>query len=250
METIPYRKSKILIQTIPKDTLMFRMTNKTENDIRGIPREDGTRCIIPNFNVFFYPNPFTGKVALKRWTSSLNRVQVYKLIKDIKVIRLLKPGKHTRATKNTQRNFIKRCSTVRQGCLSQKNSQGTHASFNPCLSDTMIKKFPDVVGMLAIAYTDSRRLSKGIKQDKRATSNLKYIHNAKDESGVESVPELILYPLAKRSPTDVIVKPEDELDNNYELLKTFNLNDENKLRSFMDKETTYDPNTYFYMHRL
>lgn len=250
METIPYRKSKILTQTIPKDTLLFRMANNPENDTRGIQRDDGTRCIIPNFNVFFYPNPFTGKLALKTWTSSFKDIQVYKLIKDVKVIRLLTPGKYTRATKNTQRNFIKRCSTIRQGCLTQKNSQGTHANFNPCLSDTMIKKFPDVVGMLAIAQGDSRRLNKSIKQDKRVKPNLKYIHYAKDESGIQSVPELILYPLAKRSPKDVIVKPDDVLDNNYELIKTFNINDENRLRSFLDKETTYDPKTYFYVHRL
>ena len=57
MEEIPYRNTKILIQTIPKGTLIFRAAEAVENDLRGVPLGDGTRCIIPNFNVFFYPNP-------------------------------------------------------------------------------------------------------------------------------------------------------------------------------------------------
>lgn len=250
METIPYRKSKILIQTIPKDTIMFRLVKHPEDDTRGIQRDDGTRCIIPNFNVFFYPNPFSGKVALKTWSAAFNNIRVYKLIKDIKVVRLLTPGKHTRLTKNTKRNFIKRCSSIPQGCLTRKSSTGTHANYNPCFSDTILKKFPDVVGMFGIAYGDSGRLNYGIKNDKRLKRNLKYIHLAKDESGIQSVPELILYPLAKRSPKDVIVKPDDVLDNNYELIKTFKLNDEDKIRNFLDNHTVYNPETYFYMHRL
>ena len=54
-EEIPYRKQKLKVKTIPKNTLLFRLSKSTENDLRGVPIENSeNRCIIPNFNVFFH----------------------------------------------------------------------------------------------------------------------------------------------------------------------------------------------------
>ena len=143
MDSIPYRKSKILIKTIPKGTLLFRLTGYPKNDLRGVPKKDGTRCILSNHNVFFYPNPFVGNIALYKFKDTdLEHLAVFVLKNDIKVIWLLNPSKYSRVSKNTKRNFLKRCSTVRQGCLDRKIiSRGLHAKYNPCLSDTIIKKY-------------------------------------------------------------------------------------------------------------
>jgi len=137
---IPYRNSKLLVKTIPRGTLLFRLTKSPLNDTRGVPHE-GTRCITPNFNVFFYPNPFIADITLKPWLSDFdNKVYVYILDNDVKVLHLLKPSKNSRASKSKKSNFIKRCSSVPKGCMPKLGSE-----YDPCLSDTMIKKYPDVV---------------------------------------------------------------------------------------------------------
>ena len=51
---VPYRNTKLLVKIIPKGTVLFRITDTPENDLRGIP-VDGKRCVTPTFNVFFHP---------------------------------------------------------------------------------------------------------------------------------------------------------------------------------------------------
>jgi hypothetical protein len=110
MDTVSYRNSKILVKTIPKGTILFRLVKSTNNDeTRGIRIGDDERCIIPNHNVFFYPNPFAARVGLNTWSKNSNIMLAFILDRDVKVIWLLKPSKFSRITKNTKRNFIKRC---------------------------------------------------------------------------------------------------------------------------------------------
>jgi len=243
METIPYRKSKILVKKIPKGTLLFRMTKTPENDTRGVPREDGTRCITPNFNVYFHPTPFAGHYMYKQYADEIgNTVHIYKLKKDVKVILLLSPSPYTRMDRIKKGVFLKPCSTVRKGCMSRKGRE-----YDTCLSDTVIRKFPDVVGMLGISVGDNQRLREATKKGINRKT-LKMIRRVKDSSEHFGVPELALYPLAERSAKDVIVKEDDKLDNNYELIDSVEYS-EDKLHSFMKNHAKYNEDTYFYTYK-
>jgi hypothetical protein len=245
MDTIPYRNGKIMVKTIPKGTLLFRLVSRINNDeTRGVKIGEDERCIIPNHNVFFYPNPFAASVGLNTWSASSKNMLVFLLEKDVKVMWLLKPSKHSRLSKNTKRNFIKRCSTVKRGCMPDKK-QGMLAAYNPCVSDTIIKKFPDVVGIITVAIGDARRFTEGIP--KLAKKKSKFFHLAEAEQpAAPSIPELILHPLALRPQKELHVQSGDKLDNNYSLLKKFNLNDEAKIIKFMENHAVYNSDTFFY----
>ena len=241
MESIPYRNTKILIKTIPKDTLLFRITRNPEDDLRGVKLDDGTRCMTPNYNVYFHPNPFIGTLALKEYlTNDQKSIHVFKLKNDIKVIWLADPSKYSRRTKNSKNMFIKRCSTVKRGCLPKEGNE-----YDPCVSKSIIEKYPDVVGMLAISIGDTREMKKGLKKTQRIQ---KYFKFAKDIRGVTGVPELILHPLKTRPSKDLIINESDKLDNNYEEIAKFDRFNNERLESFMDKHARYDPETYFYKY--
>jgi hypothetical protein len=248
METILWRRKKIEVKTIPKGTILFRLIKHPENDTRGIPLEDGTRCITPNQNIFFYPEPFTGKLTWETWLKSkgnwvggLKTIIVYELTHDVKILWLLLPSKNTRGAKATERNFIKRCSTIPQGCLPKARN-----TFDPCVSDTIVKKYPEIVGMIGIANADSVLLRKGMKRNRKMTQRVqKYMHFAKDANRANSTPELILHPLVRRPAKDVIVHEGDVLENNYKQIGVYNLEDEQALKNFMAK-LHYNPDTFFY----
>lgn len=236
MEEIPYRNTKLLLKTIPKGTVLFRLSKDTENDLRGVSLDDGTRCLTPNFNVFFHPNPFIGFYLYKDYLKDIGKtVNVYELTKDIKVLSLVKPSKHSRMTMRNK-TFITRCSTVKQGCLPRKGN-----SYDPCVSKTIIQKFPEVVGMLVLAPGDNK-LKKNFKN--MNPKILSYFHKAEDSFNINEVPELILHPLSKRPSENVIVHSEDSLDLNYKLLKKIPYNEDSLLK-FM-KKLTFNPETYFF----
>ena len=241
MEEIPYRNTKLKIQTIPKGTLLFRIVANPINDFRGVRLEDGTRCLTPNYNVFFHPNPFMGSLALKtHLQKDQSIVYAYMLNKDVKVILLTNPSKYTRRTKNSKSMFVKRCSTVKKGCLPNEGKW-----YDPCLSDTIIKKYPDVVGILALSIGDTIQMKRNLKKTQKV---IKYFKYTKDARGISGIPELILHPLTKRPDNDVITRDNDTLDNNYEKIAKFNIGDIRAMETFMDKHALYDPKTFFYTY--
>lgn len=241
METIRYRNTEILVKTIPKNTLLFRVPKNIEDDFKGVKLPDGTRCLTPNYNVYFHPNPFAGSIALEGFfKSSQQSVVAYRLIRDVKVLWLLTPSPYYRGTKNSKSMFIKRCSTVRKGCLPRPGRQ-----FDPCVSDTIIQKYPDVVGMIAISYGDNKIIKEALKK----TSKLhKYFKTTKDSGKRTGIPELVLHPLAKRPQEDIISSESDVYEYNYEVIKEFNKKDIPKLMTFMDKHAKFDPETFFYTY--
>jgi hypothetical protein len=243
METIPYRRSKLLIKTIPKGTLLFRLVKDQLSDVRGVSINETTRCITPNFNVYFHPNPFIGHHMYKEYLNEIgDTVHIYTLKEDVKVLLLVEPSKHSRLDYKKKGMFLKPCSTVRRGCMPKKGKE-----YDACLSDTIIKKFPNVVGMIAVSAGDAKYLRKALKRGIR-NKTLKTFHKAKDSSNIEGVPELILHPLTKRPSEDVLVKDDTELDNNYKLLKKIPYN-EDKLHQFMDAHATYDDETKFFTYK-
>ena len=240
METIRYRNTDILVKTIPKNTLLFRIPRYTEDDFNGVKLPDGTRCLTPNYNVFFYPNPFAGYLALEGfYKSSQQSLVAYRLIRDVKVLWLLHPSRYHRSTKNAKSMFIKRCSTVKKGCLPRIGKE-----YDPCVSDTIIKKYPDVVGMIAIAYGDNKILKEKLKKTVKLQ---KYFKIARDTRKISGIPELVLHPLAKR-PQEDISSELDVHEYNYEIIKEFQKTDISKLTDFMNKHAKYDPETFFYTY--
>jgi hypothetical protein len=233
---VPYRNTKLLIKEIPKGTILFRLSKDTQNDLRGVLLDDGTRCLTPNFNVFFHPNPFIGIHLYKDYLEEIGKtVNVYKVLNDIKVLSLVKPSKYSRMSMKNK-TFITRCSTVKQGCLPRKGK-----SYDPCFSKTMIEKYPDIVGMLVLSPGDNK-LKKNLKNVNPEI--LSYFHKAEDSFKINEVPELILHPLSKRPSKDLISNDNDSLDLNYKLLKKIPYNEKNLL-DFMTK-LKYNPSTYFF----
>ena len=244
MDSVPYRNTKLLVKTIPKGTLLFRLLKDPENDTRGVPLEDGTRCIAPHFKVFFYSNPFASEFTFKKYLDFFDKnVYIYILTRDIQVFNLINPSQYTRRDKTRKRFFIKRCSTAKQGCLPKKLNP-----YDACFSDTIIKKYPNIVGYTANAYNDSVAMKRELNKPENSKYR-KYFHFANDASNLKAIPELALYPLAEMSPKNIIVNPDDELENNYKLLKTFNRNDKKSVMSFMDNHTKYDPETFYYVYK-
>lgn len=244
MEEIPYRNTKLLVKELPKGTLLFRLVKKkNEDELRGVPIGENLRCISPNHNVFFYPNPFLAKDALEMWSKSSKNMNVYILEHPVKVLWLLNPSKYTRVTKNTKRNFIKKCTLVKPGCVPLKPT-GMHSRFNPCVSDTMIKKYPEITGMIDLSLGDAPRIRQSIRKSSQKIRP--FLHTAEDAIvSYPSIPELILHPLRKRNQKDLIVHPDTELDNAYSLYQTFSTDHQEKLISFM-KKAEYNPDTFFY----
>ena len=241
METVPYRNTEILVKTIPKNTLLFRIPRNSIDDFKGAKLEDGTRCLTPNYNVYFHPNPFVGHISLPTTFTSLeSSVFVYKLKKDIKVLWLLNPSRYSRRTKNSKSMFVKRCSTVKKGCLP---SEGKY--FDPCLSDTMIKNYPDIVGMIAISGGDNAILRKNLKKTVRFK---KYLNGAMDARKRGGIPELVLHPLTKRPSEDMISPESKEHETNYEFVKKLDKKNIPKLISFMERHASYNPETFFYTY--
>lgn len=247
MEEVTYRRSPIMVKTIPKGTLLFRLTKSTKDDLRGLPKKDGTRCILSNHNVFFYPNPFVGKLALGEFRNikNIDMMSVYVLKNDIRVVWLLKPSKYAKTQKNAKRSFLKKCSKTRKGCLDRTKVEGSHAPYNPCFSEGFIEKNPDIVGMMYVSVDDGKRTKAALK-DK--TSIKKYFKFATDSNEYSAVPELVLHPLKKRPSKDVIVHSGDPLETNYKLLTQFETVD-NKLMNFMEKHAEYNPETFYYTYK-
>jgi hypothetical protein len=169
-------------------------------------------------------------------------VHIYELQKDVKVILLLNPSPYNRLDYKKKGIFLKPCSTVKKGCMPRKGN-----SYDPCFSDTIVKKHPEVVGMLLNAAGDIKLFKKAVKRG-IPNKTLRTFKKAKDSFGIETVPELILHPLAKRPSSNVIVKKEDELDGNYKLLKSVKYN-EGELHKFMNTHAEYDPETYFFKYK-
>jgi hypothetical protein len=243
MEKIRYKNQTLYIKTLLKGTLLFRLTKFPENDVRGVPLEDGTRCIIPNFNVFFYPNPFAGELAFKEYLDEFDEnVYVYVLEQDVKVLYLLIPSPLHRGSRTRKNGVITKCSTVKKGCMPRKLS-----AYDICLEEAFIKKYPHVVGIMSNPVKDSKAMKAELSKPENQHLE-KYFHYAEDSLGITALPEVSLNPLVERPIENVIVNKKDKLDLNYKLLKKFKRGDP-KIETFMDKHAEYDADTFHFIYK-
>ena len=243
MESVPYRNTKLLVKTIPKGTLLFRLAVNPDNDVKGIPIDNGKRCITPNFSVYFFPNPFAGELAFEKYLYMVDdKVYIYITTRDIKVFNLTKPSKYSRRDKSRKNNFIKRCSTIRKGCLPRPQN-----AYDACLSETIIKKYPQIVGMFDLPFGDNKNIKRNIKLPKNKDIK-KYFYFTEDQYD-SGIPELVLHPLVNRSSADIISDENVEHDTNYKLLKIIERKDKKLLIDFMDNHTVYNPDTFYYNYK-
>lgn len=237
MDHVLYRNKPIMVKTIPKGTLLFRLSKDQKADTHGVLLSNGTRCITQSYNVYFHPNPFIGYHIYKKYAHEIgDNIHIYILRHDVKVALLLNPSKYNRLDYK-KGVFMKPCSTMKKGCMPRKGK-----SYDPCFSSSFMKQFPDIVGMIANAAGDIKLIRKANIPQRIS----KTFRKAKDSFGIETVPELILHPLRTRSDKDITST--DDIDTNYKLLKTVPYN-ESELKDFMDKHTIYNPETYFYTYK-
>jgi hypothetical protein len=109
----------------------------------------------------------------------------------------------------------------------------------------MIKKYPDVVGIMSIAWADNHHIDNNLRKTQKLK---KYFKQANDSRGKLGIPELILHPLKVRPQKDLITTESDQLENNYEQIGKFLRNDTLSMERFMEKHTTYNPDTFFYKY--
>lgn len=243
MESVPYRNTKLLVKTIPKGTLLFRLAVNPENDIKGVPIENGKRCITPNFFVYFFPNPFAGQLAFEKYLNTVDEnVYIYITTRHIKVFNLTKPSQYSRRDKSRKNNFIKRCSTVRKGCLPRPQN-----SYDACFSDTIIKKYPNIVGLFDIPVKDSRNIKQKLALPKNKDI-VKYFYFTEDTYDT-GIPELALNPLVMRPTKDIVSDESVEHETNYKLLKVMPRKNRNDVKNFMDTHAVYNPDTFYYTYK-
>jgi hypothetical protein len=240
MDYILYRNEKIHTVTLPKNTLLFRFSRNPEHDLRGVEISPNKFCLTPNYNVFFYPSPFVNKLALPQHSKE-SIIHIYILDSPVRIVKLLKPSKYTRGHRHSTRAFIKNCNKTRKLCLPR-----TPRKSDPCFTDTIVNKYPDVVGMMGFAQADVRLFKR--KMHKLSKQSLSYLKFAEDINGVKSVPEIVLYPLKTRNPEQIISSADDKLDNSYRLLKDISI-DESTLNKFMKDHTVYNPETFTFTYK-
>jgi hypothetical protein len=245
MEIVQYKKHKIYLDTIPKGTLLFRVVPNKEDDLTGVS-VGNKKCIPPQYNVFFYFNPFVTE-SQPRWYESIKSMEVYELEKDVKVVLLLKPSPHTRGDSRYKtmksKTFMITCNKTRKSCLKGR-------PYDPCFEDGFIKQFPNVVGYIGVGRNDSLELKAYMKTSLKPV--IDYIQMAEDRRGVTGTPELVLYPLQHRHQKDIMIKDPEEWkqtqDFNYKHLQSLPHN-QTDLLDFIQHHTTRDQNTGYYFYK-
>lgn len=237
-----FRKQPVHLYTVPKGTLLFRTAERYDTDFTGVPL-NGESCIPPQYNVFFYFNPFA--VESVHWYDFIKDMRVYETTQDTKVVLLLKPSKMTRgdSRNKTKKSILIPCSKTRKACVKGRD-------YDPCFSESFLKKHPDVLGYMGMARKDAQQLRDAMKTSLKHV--VKYIQLAEDERGFKGTPEVVLYPLRKRNFEDIMIKDKDGFvknhDFNFRYIKTLS-RERKELVDFMEKHTVQNPDTGFFTYK-
>ena len=244
MDVVTYKKHKIHTVIVPKGTLLFRAVVNPSDDFTGA-KVGNMKCIPPQYNVFFYMNPFVTE-SQPEWYSMIKDIEVYELSQDARVVLLLKPSTHTRGDSRrlTKKSFLIPCNKTRKACLKGR-------PYDPCFEEGFLKKFPDIVGYIGIGRNDAIQLQKSLKTSLRDV--VKYVQLTSDSRGVEGSPELVLYPLQTRVFKDIYIENPSEWKKqqtfNYKHITTIPRNHDDFI-SFIKQHTVQDPNTKYFSYKL
>lgn len=238
-----FAKKKVPLIELPKGTLLFRVVPDKTTDFTGVKVEDGSYCIPPQYNVFFYFDPFSAEI-FPEYLGDIPTIEVYKLKHTVKIVSMVSPSPLTKAQRMTSKGVIKSCNKTRRSCLKGRE-------YDACLSETFIEKYPSVVGWIGLGRSDSTKLMKEIKsgvlQDKT-----EFIHLLKDSRGVKGSPELAIYPLKERQMQDInIDNPAEWMKNqdfNFEHVVTLN-RDKDTLVNFLTSRATFVDGKWYYSYK-
>jgi hypothetical protein len=229
-----FKKNKVSLITIPKDTLLFRVVEDWTTDFKGV-KVNGYYCVPPQYNVFFYFDPFTGG-ASKHW-EKIKDIQVYKTTAPLKIVSLISPSKINRGSRMTKGKVIKSCNKTRKSCLKGRD-------YDPCFDEDFLQKNPSIVGSIGLGRSDTLKTNKEIENG-LLTDVKDYIHVVKDMRGIEGPPELALYPFRKRYSDEVKDADMEKEDYNYERVETLPRN-KDAIKDFLAKNAERVTRKWYY----
>lgn len=151
----------ISLITIPAGTILFRGIRIPEDplafytDYLGTPLPDGTLCLKPTHNVFFYAHPLVS-FGVHRVGKTYDAMQVVVLVKDVNVICLMQPSALVRGS---PKGFpasapIQRCSEFKESCTDLSAQEVDALSYDNCLLPSY-QRTSGTRGWMAIANMDS-----------------------------------------------------------------------------------------------
>lgn len=210
-------ETPVYVTTLPKGTVLYRGVKTTDTlyqDLYGTQMKDGSFCLPPEYNVFFYPFPFAD-VIIKQ-DEGYSHVLVYVTLHDIQLAAFLSPSPMRRSDRVQDEGPITSCFDIpSHGC----GLSGRH--YDPCFKPDFRAAHPDVSGMIAIADMD-RRTFLGIVNDfKKGTPLRKYFNQYvsayTDRTNRPGIPELILYPLTTRGTADTMTPKGTKIEAWYDM---------------------------------
>jgi hypothetical protein len=229
-----FKNKKVTLVTIPKNTLLFRVVEDSDTDFKGV-KVKGSYCVPPQYNVFFYFDPFTGG-ASKHWVN-VKDIQVYKTTAPLKIVSLISPSKINRGSRMTKGKVIKSCNKTRKSCLKGRD-------YDPCFDEDFLEKNPSIVGSIGLGRSDTLKTNKEIENG--VLSDVKeFIHTVKDMRGIEGPPELALYPFRKRYSEDVNDPDVNNEQYNYEKVESLPRNKE-ALKNFLAERAEHVTRKWYY----
>jgi hypothetical protein len=189
---------------IPKGTILFRgivFENKKNfhlifKDLIGV--KDETRYkISPTTNVFFYPVPYVSDVV-----DMFNVHIMYVTQYDLELIMLVSPSTLQRGNKNILDPKLSPIATCSH--ISEYDKCGyTMSKDDPCLTDIIINRFPQIDGFIGLAAQDIALIN---KKYKNIIKKFKSYDMAKhiipsiitNSRALSGIPEIVLHPLRFR----------------------------------------------------
>ena len=216
--------------TIPKGTILFRRSEDINSDYCGYPVPENRYLTHQDNNVFFYFYPYYADIIDA--TDNMTDKMFY-LTKDIQLLNLTYPSEINRGDKynDDYEDIFSTCS--------DKHSDLTE--YDPCLANKFMKFYPDIMGFLAIAETDSffhKRLYYNENNSEKDEALFYSVLWGDKEN--EGAPEVILHPFQKRIKEDYseggLVQSIEDCENlpkNYELLEESNK--ENSIVSILNE---------------
>jgi hypothetical protein len=189
---------------IPKGTILFRgivFENKNNfhslfKDLIGV--KDETRYkISPTTNVFFYPVPYVSDIV-----DMFNVHIMYVTQYDLELIMLVSPSTLQRGNKNILDPKLSPIATCSH--ISEYDKCGyTMSKDDPCLTDIIINRFPQIDGFIGLTAQDIALINKkykdliNINKSHQLVKHIipSIITNAR---GLSGIPEIVLHPLRFR----------------------------------------------------
>ncbi len=241
---IEFKDDFVYTMILPKGTVLFRGTSKEDisNNFKGVSiahiynyntgnEEYSDHVLYPNYNVFFYPYPYSSDKIFKNFTDIL----VYTLERDVEIVMGVTPSPNKRSNRINS-EYLKSCNKV--DLTSDPDIIGR--TYDPCFDPEFIKLYPTIVGIMNLAQKDA---DIHIATTSDEIFFTKYRSNFIDAASNVGIPEIILYPLSKRQEEQIYSKDDntnrpsnDEL--NYSLFTRLKHNSGfyyDDLWSFMEK---------------